>query len=214
MIQAKVPSGLITSLLRGRPSHRKEIMLGRLLEGLWVVLQLWYSWCYYSFSTVRDALQNISQSTHVSRYTIITLIFLIFSPVPAHSNHVRPNTTHRTMGSIDQPSIIALTPVAPNSKRGSSGFMVTPGSPPPMEEAEGSSSSYVTLSSALYSEEPLQHSDSGLRDVDPVSILPSDRVELPPVYSSLWSDYNNFCWQFIVEGIPLCIYFYIPEVYC
>ena len=36
---------------------------------------------------------------------------------------------------------------------------------------------------AMPSEEPLQHADSGLRDVDPASVLPSGRVELPPAYT-------------------------------
>ena len=31
--------------------------------------------------------------------------------------------------------------------------------------------------------EPLQHADSGLRDVDPASVHPSGRVELPPAYT-------------------------------
>ena len=33
------------------------------------------------------------------------------------------------------------------------------------------------------SAEPLQHADSGLRDVDPASVLSSGRVELPPAYT-------------------------------
>jgi len=37
---------------------------------------------------------------------------------------------------------------------------------------------------AASSAEPLQHADSGLRDVDPVSVLPSERVELPPAYTA------------------------------
>jgi hypothetical protein len=32
--------------------------------------------------------------------------------------------------------------------------------------------------------EPLQHADSGLRAIDPESIPPSGRVELPPAYSA------------------------------
>ena len=187
LIQAKGPSGLITSLLRERPPPRKRRTLVRLSEGLWVVFQFWYCWCYYSTSTVGDAFQKISQSTHVRHYTTINHIFLIPSPVPAHSDHVLPNTKEHTMSSTDQPSI---TPISPNSKRGPNGFMATPASPPPVEEAAGSGSLHVTPSPPLSPEEPLQHSDSGLRDVDPVSILPSGRTELPPVYSSLWFNWS------------------------
>ena len=47
----------------------------------------------------------------------------------------------------------------------------------------GSSSLPFTSSSSLSPVEPLQHADSGIRDVNPVYVLPISQVELPPAYT-------------------------------
>ena len=83
------------------------------------------------------------------------------SPVPAHSDHVVRDTKHHPMASTDQSPTTPLT----------------------MRETAGSSSSPYASGTPSPPAEPLQHSDSGRRDVDPISVLPNYQVELPPRYS-------------------------------
>ncbi|KIM38526.1 hypothetical protein M413DRAFT_12732 [Hebeloma cylindrosporum] len=103
--------------------------------------------------------------------------------VRTHPDRAIPNTKHNPMVSTDHSPVTPITPN--NSKRGPSSFATTPVSPSTVEEATGGSTSNLTPSSPLSPTEPLQHRDSGMRDVHPISVLPDARVELPPVYSPI-----------------------------
>ena len=160
--------------ITGAPWPQKKNNIGAIVGGvvggvsiliLLVLLLLFYRRRRLS----KDIPVNPCESPHTHQASISHA-----SPVPTHSDHVAPSTKYHIVTSIDQ------SPIRPNIEVGLSSFMVAPTSPLLMEEVAGSSSPTVIPSSPTTI---MQHSDSGRRVVDPVSIVSSSVVELPPAYS-------------------------------